>query len=683
MSFVFVSYPRAIKPDVELFVKKLTASNLEVFWDDDLHPGEWETQLQQKLQGAAVMVVFVNSEVVDRGNDSYVLKEVKIAVDQGVDVILPIELGKINISGDIRPLLEKYQMMRVESFQELMSSNELQRHLTYFKDYIDNGGRKTHPNRSTTVGQTTSGWPLEGDDLLEKQALALAIALFEGELPSLVSDAAASIQSALAEHLRDETPEERDQKPRAFTAPAFSDRLRSIGAEQISVTAGYLAAQDIVRFKDPNQRRRLLKYLWKEQPAVRGIIVSWIKLVLTGELSPALMKRISNGLSHIAQIDLAGVSYEFLNAWFSIDLANGKETLVESDLDMASSLLASAYNVRGNRDLIRKLVNDLAQCRTLPPNYRFVAEEAAFVVLLGALGQRAPSLPVELFRTNGRSLQIGRRWNPSLCKRVLRSALVWGEDVRDEITFAQYDAHAETSQPSTEATSLEIETPSLSDHDPEAPEYETDTLSNEPIVAETPDPEPEQTDATEQTISNRSEQRASRGLPTADFLEAMALWIDEPISDPKKLYDRQIAIWVFLSVFERMPVYSTPSIHRLTLEDLLDVIGEKEPALVDALVAAFVRAARARPQASSRYLAFRHLETVLRFFAQKREQDDARCETHQDPLLRFARRIYEDAEKAEAGCGSYVTRGTARFLSPEELDFIEGKTDLVVGKESL
>jgi len=649
MADVFVSYPQSERAWLETLSLQLDAKGVDHYWDDALTTGEWETALMAELRKADAMIVIITQEVCERGEDSYVLKEVTEAIDLGYDMILPVIVGDLNL-GKLGTLIGRFQMMRVPTLDDLLRAPHLARFFRYvqtIQDYVAAGGRSSSTaNVRATRNAAEVGWPTSGPRLIERQSMAMAVALLEGELPFLISDAARNLQETFEANQPQPKDKTEEPRPEGFEGLSQSQILEELSAERFRVRAGHHLEQEVVRFEDPNRRRAMLDFLWREMPDVRAFMVQWAEGLYQNEATEGLAKHIFAGMAHLAQVDLRGVRYELMSRWL-------QPPFMISKLETASELLASAYNVRENQPIVREIVLDLALRNTGSAEVDDQCRQAALVVCLSRLGQRAPTLAVEVLQKLAPRFRRGRRWHHGMLKQVTTSDVIY--------------AAKEGADTSSDAAS-EFET-----SDQDTPETES------------PEPQPE---ATEVLSGDRSTAKG-RSLPIAEFLDALATWVDTKVSSEmpqreqdRALLDRQVALWVFLTVFESMPLYDASAKHRLTLETLQGPIRDRQRSLVDQIDRAFVRAATANKRREADYVVREHFERVLRLFAWERRNSRHKMAAPQDPYLAMSRRLYGLIEARRPGFGAFVTRRASQFLTADEIAFITNQTSEIPDKET-
>ncbi len=670
MSSVFVSYPRASKDHVATLALHLDAKRIKHFWDHKLGVGDWEAQLNHQLDVADAIIIVITDDVCRRGNQSFVFTEVKQALDLGYNMVLPIIVGNLNLPEALGAMLSRFQMLRVDSFASLFVEpkvSELLRYLDDIATFVAAGGRKnaSHVARATPQADAC-GWPENGEYLIERQSLALALAMLEGELASLVVDAAHSIEIQMQNLIREETEDERNAKARGLTRPSLSTLMDTLDAERVVVSSGKNAHQEVLRFSDPNRRRDLLTYLWREHPTVRDFMLSWFDDLFDDSGSVRIAQHIGGGLAHLAQIDLVTLQHRLLSQWLRPQFQLEK-------LQTTSELLASAYNVASNRDAVRRIVFDLANGATVKPGERPVAREAALAIALDALGHRAPEVAVDLFKELSEEFRKGRRWNRRLLRRVTRSPLMFGH-----VTELDSQLVGDVFGDVDDGLGSEVRNADVSPTSPP---------SHKPVEEQTVDP-PARAGASsaegtgpEETAMSESQSDGSfdRALPVTDFLGSLAGWIDEKISassdrevQKRALLDRQVAIWVFLSVFERLPLYDEPERNQLSLQTLLFEVLERQPSLKAQIYSAFVRAVVARKQIDSTYIARNHFQNVMKLFAFERKDAPAPECRARDPYLILARDLYRLIEARKPGYGDFVVKGSGRSITIDDRDFICG-----------
>lgn len=650
MSFVFVSYPRLHRAGVLALVQHLEAQGLPLYWDQQLQVGDWKEQLLTRLPEAAAMIVLVTEDVVNRGGDSWVRREIEIAIELKKKNILPVLLGGIGLGAELDPLLSRFQQIEAADIPELLDSKGFDSHVETLKSLVAGEIPETPAPSPATMGGGV--WPVTGENLLARQSLLLTVTMLEGELPFLVSDAATQLEARIAKGLREETEDERAARPRHLGTTSLSEELAEIGAERRRVVAGHHAQQEVIRFKDPNKRARVLEHIWQERPTVRKTLVDWIDDLTGRQDDPTardLLRSMLRSLLHLAQVDLRGLHHELLSTWM-------RRPLTELQLLLTSYALAAAWNIHENRDLVREILLDLRSGRSMGDGFvSQLSREAGMYVALGPFGERAPEQAVETLRALAPHLKVGRGGNTVLRLRVQESPLLRGaKHVRDDAEDADEDEAYED----TAAVTAEVA---------------EEMPASDPLVLEDKPAEPD-TDDAPLSRGEGEHAEASEGLPTATFLKSLGAWIDEKIArdDTRGLMDRQAALWVFLSAFERMPLYKASAPDRLTLEELETDVATWSPDIRDAVLRAMVRAAVARPRRGSGYLAFRHLQHVLRLFAAERAASPYRVDGADDPYLQFAATLHARIEARSPGRGSIVLRGSGRFLSAGERRFIQG-----------
>ncbi len=641
MASVFVSYPRSEQAQVKPVVDGLELAGLDVFWDEHLGPGKWEDQLLAELRACDVFVVFITEEVVKRGQASYVHNEISEAIETETSIIVPVIVGALNFESDLGRL-GIYQSIQVDQPQDLIKLNRWAEYVESIKAHLASGAsNKSFGVLTAYKDAQAAGWPVSGDDLIERQALALAVVLLEGELPFLVTDAAGSLQQLIEKEVRDETEDEVNARPRSFVSQPQSVQLESIGATRTFVSAGYHASQEVVRFADRNHRVRLLEYLWQEQPRVRTLLLHWVQSLIEGGASEALALQLGRALSHLALIDLPGLRYEVVGRMLTPPMSHNNRMVL-------SELLAVAYDIKANRPVVRSI---LKQIEEGDPQLARGRRNAAMVAL-GALAERTPVPAIDVLKQIESVVRSPSRNGERLRHAILRSPMLYGrkqaradmegfDDVDDDDDIIEQVVAAKTE-------------PAESDKPAEVPAQEGQETSP-PDATEEEDLEPP---------------RVSAGLPSAMFLRALAGWIDEKIAKRPLLIRRQAPLWIFLSAFEQMPLYAESAPQRLTLEELVKEIDARNGAVLDAIERGMVRAALAKPQGRSTYLAPQHLQSVFRLFAQERHESEWRKTDEDDPFLVFARRIYRAVAVQDPGYEDYVLRGSDRFLTPQDVSFI-------------
>lgn len=675
MSSVFVSYPRASKDQVATLARHLDAKKIEHFWDHKLGAGDWEAQLNHQLDVADAIIIVITDDVCNRGDQSYVFTEVKQALDLGYDMVLPILVGNLNLPEALGAMLSRFQMLRVDSFASLFLEPKLSDLLRYLDDiakYIADGGRKSATYVSSAALQSDAcGWPESGEHLVELQSLALALAMLEGEPASLVVDAARSIESKMQSIIRDETEEELNAKARGLTWPSLSTLMDTLGAERVLVSSGKNARQEVLRFRDPNRRRDLLTYLWREHPTVRDFLLSWFDDLYDDSASVRFAQYISGGLAHLAQIDLITLQHRLLSQWLRPQFQLEK-------LQTTSDLLASAYNVSSNRDEVRRIVFTLAAGKDLHPSMRPVAREAALVIALDALGHRAPEIAVDLFKELSEEFRKGPRWNRRLLERVELSPLMAGhipdsDSQSDVDVFGGADAG-----PVSEVSNAAGASASGVAHSPVGPASTVAQSTETEASTDAQSPEEVQSEQTDMSEGFGDGGREG-ALPVTDFLGSLAVWIDEKISarsdrgvQKRALLDRQVALWVFLTVFRRLPLYDDPDVNQVSLQTLMFDIMERQPSLKVQIYNAFVRAVVAKMQIGSTYIARNHFQNVMKAFAYERKNAPAPEAPERDPYLILARDLHRLIEARKPGYGDFVFKGSGRLITNDDRDFICG-----------
>jgi hypothetical protein len=273
----------------------------------------------------------------------------------------------------------------------------------------------------------------------------------------------------------------------------------------------------------------------------------------------------------------------------------------------------------------------------------------ALKIALGSLAERAPEPAIELLKYADGFAQVPNKAGYVLRHEVLGSPILFGvkanHEIGESVGFTTADDDAK-------------ETSDVSDEVDEDGSDSGDDTSDDEVA------------------QNR---RVSNGEHAAQFLRALAKWIDEPISERKKLVKRQLPLWVFLSAFERIPLYRDSAPQRLSLEGLVFDIGMRETALLDAVVAGFLRAALAKVQPSSDYRAVQHMNLVFRIFAAERKNSAHRKSGDQDALLVFMRKCHSLIKASGTGRETHVLRGAAKHMTAEDIAFVTQEKTAVKG----
>lgn len=656
MEDVFVSYTRKCKAQVAPIVRNLEKQGLKVYWDDDLGPGEWENQLLYKLRQSQIFVVIITEDVLNRDDvgagQSYVHREITEAIEADIKMIVPIVVGELNFEKGL-DRLSRFHGLTVDRLEQVIAHEKWLDFVQGFKAYLEAGGRNSLPATQPTGDAEAFGWPVRGDHLVERQALALAIIMLEGELPFLVTDAARSLQSRIEGQSRDMTEEEKNSRPRALTAPAQSEILHGIGARRQRVLAGHLAGSEVIRFHRYDHRARLLEYLWMEQPEVRALLIGWIQDLFESNVNRQLALHLGRGLTHLARIDLQGLRYEMLGRLLT-------PPVYSYELSVLSELLAAAYDVKANRPHVRAILKAIYRGEGFDEGRLVGAGRAmAMEVALGALAERTAEPAIELLKMADRHLRASTPAGARLRAAVLVSPMLYGTKANRENSDA---VQIVETQGTVAGASDDDDAAGVRNEDPEIANVLDCVAEAEApgIVGGAPDDDVQDTPP-----------RASDGQPAALFLKALADWLDVQISEPKQLVRRQVPLWVFLSAFERMPLYARSAPRRLTLEELVFEIGVREAGLLDRMVAAFARAALANKQTGSDYVAFQHVNKVSCMFARERHKSEHRMTTVQDPYLVFMRKCYGRVADAGKGREGYFLRGCGPYMTPDDISFIK------------
>ncbi len=278
---VFISYTHQHKDEVSEVAEYLRKSGLTVFLDKNLEPGrDWRKQLEERINACQVFLVFITKDILEKRDgpraDSFVFEEIHIAKEADVARIYPVIVGNISVEVDF-PQIAGFHGTRVTSVLETVASKEFHQHVADLKEYIEAGGPRAAHDHMRALRADSVMWPTSGENLIEKQALALAVMLLEGEQLFLISDAAQIFQAQIETQLRDLTEGELEKQPRIFGGPDQSELLEEIGAHRMVPEVGLSAGIQLVEFKRPGHAAALIEYLWTEQPKVRehDLAMSW------------------------------------------------------------------------------------------------------------------------------------------------------------------------------------------------------------------------------------------------------------------------------------------------------------------------------------------------------------------------------------------------------------------------
>ncbi|WP_037309675.1 toll/interleukin-1 receptor domain-containing protein [Ruegeria halocynthiae] len=648
MDQVFVSYTHKNKALVEPVVKFLKSHGLSVYWDNQLRPGEWEPQLEQKIAASEVFIIFVTRDILDPREDgsgtSYVFNEINMAIDAGIKYIFPIIVGRISLNNDFEQL-SRFHGLKVDAIEDVVASQEFWGHVKSFKAYIESGGRASENLPTHSADADMVGWPVAGDNLVERQALALAVMLLEGEQPFLINDAAKWLQKLIEDKLRPMTEEETNAQPRVFGGTGQSALLDSIGAQRLVPEAGNNSGVQLLEFKRPGHAAQLLQYLWSEQPEVRSLLVDWLQRIFESDDHRSLALHLGRGLTHLARIDLAGLEYEML--WRFV-----RAPFSHNELVVFSQLLAAAYDEPKNRQRVSQILDRVYQGEWLEPGE---GRALAIIIALDALAERSPEPAVKLLRKADSYVRASGKAGHSLRKAILHSPVLCGSK---ESTVSSAETHIAMAEEDVAEKSK--------DTSPDLPETEVE-------VSEAADDAAKDEAATDDTVEGESAEdtaRNSNSTYSAQFLVALAKWIDEPISDRKKLIRRQFPLWMFMSAFQRMPLYRKSAPDLLTLEELVVDLGGRDSAILDHMVNGFCRAALAKAQPGSEYRAVQHMNLVCRLFAHERKKSAHRKTGEDDPYLVFLRRCHQQIIASDTGREAHLLRGCQKYMSAQDISFI-------------
>lgn len=644
---VFVSYTHAHKPDVAEVVDYLRERGLTVFFDADLKPGGvWRQELEDCIKGCEVFLVFVTKDILEKRNGprsmSFVFEEIRLAKEAGIQRIYPIIVGRISIETDF-PLLAEFNGLKVSDIKETVGSSVFRQHVKDLKAYIDAGGRAARQDLQPDRQAETVMWPTDGDHLIGRQALALSVMLLEGEQPFLIHDAAQMLQDRIEGELREMTDDEKNSQPRIFGGPGQSVLLESIGAHRMVPEVGESAGVQLVEFRQPGHAAALLEYLWSEQPQVRALFVKWLHEIFESQVNRGLALHLARGLSHLARFNLRGLEYEMLNRFVRPDISH-------NELAVLSELLAAAYDEPTNRPRVLGILKEIFEGSWLNSAAGSgLGRAMALEIALGPLAERTPDPAIQLLKDADLFLR-----EPTPAGEFLRRIVLGGQLLQGGEQTAQGEPQVGFGiNPDTEANVPE-DAPNLAD-----------TEKTEIAPAEQDQPALKATED-EDTLKAPT----ARGTPTAYFLRALADWIDTPISEPSKLIERQLPMWIFLSTFERMPLFSEAETQRFSLEDLVFDIGQRRPMIMDKIVAGFRRASLARTLRGSNYSPAQHVNLVCRRFAQERKESDSTAKGDDDAFVEFLRRCYVAVQGAGKNREAHLLRGVSKFMTESEIAYI-------------
>jgi hypothetical protein len=158
MPFVFISYSRQDREEASALAKVLQSQGIEVWWDNDLSPGDrFDHVLEQRIRAAeAVVVIWSDGSCISH----WVLSEARLARD--LNKLIPVHLPGFNLrripfhlndihsidlnqTGTLVQALQKFMPLKIEQIPSIDS--EFEEKSTYRIPLFDSALEKKSPAR--------------------------------------------------------------------------------------------------------------------------------------------------------------------------------------------------------------------------------------------------------------------------------------------------------------------------------------------------------------------------------------------------------------------------------------------------------------------------------------------------------------------------------------------------------
>lgn len=629
---IFFSYPRSHEAEIDAVVRYLKDVLGDRLWfDQHINVGDFEQQIEQKISSACGMIVIMTADSVGPRSSGWIEKEIEIAVDCGMQTILPVVVGDFLLPDELSIKVKRFQRLQVSEITKLRDSGDFRRHAKYFRDLLE-GKVQAEAGGGRPLNNAPAAW-FAGQPDIAAIALSLTVAVLENAPTNPVLDLAKDLERRLEAELRPKTEEEVNADPRKLDLTTSIDRMRAARAERgdaLDVEGN--VHRDVIRFVDRSYGPALLKHVWNEVEMVRAVLLDWMKEMLESRDRQEIGEQVAQAFGVFAQHDFTAIRYRFLDEWLA-DLDG-----IDKRLSAVETIVAAAVEIPENARYVERLLNELSDGTFI---HRMVAAHLA----LGPVGLRRPSLGTGVLRKLGPMTFENQMMRELIQSRpAIRGVRLDVEEIRNRSEwFVREDAEdAPTSESSGEADAAKAQA--------EAVSFALDS---------------------EEEDLHRS---AARAIPAADFLAALGNWANEKVSEQRGLRRRQIPLYWLLTGLERMPLYTTElQTRRLTLEDLVGEISEREPATYAAIIDGVVRALRANPIAKAGYPARLHVQLVLRAFAEKRyratrRDSDTRIPTPElDPYILFTNRIHRAMADLDACQAPLVYERSGQFINADDI----------------
>ncbi len=626
MDSVFISYARAHKDEVEGLVRSLEAYHLDFWYDAYIRVGDFRDWIAEAINNSSAMIVILTKDSVGNKSSGWIEREIDMARDGRIgNLILPCFIGDFVAPPDLAKKITFLQSVTVPEIKDLAFDKQFIGHINYLKELSSDQVAPARPHFTSHSVETPQTW-FQSDATKDPKSLSLmlATALLEYCPVDLVVDTAKGIEAAIEAALGAPSEEELAARPRVLSTRTASDRFTQIKAERANLpTADGSAQPTLLRFRDRNWRGALLTHIWDELDDIREVFFAWMQQRLAAGPLDQVDHAIVQTIGSLAQHDLHGVQHRILNRWLS-DLDSVQFVWLTSDI------LAAAAENEANLPQIRDILAQLARPRRGSASKNKDAKLAAIMIALGRLALRRPAISVDVMKAIGREMF----YDPVLHKAARFSAALYG--------------HKDTSETS-----------------------EFGALSKGPATEKTAEENQDEGDL--KLVDGAGKDTVSRAVPAALFLAALADWADEPATDDDALLARQVPIFALMIAFRGMPLLTTETSNRLTLQDLMCDIAPRDHAVITRLLAGFRRAGMARQMSGYDYLARRDMQNVFQFFASKRMEEIKSGEImpDPDPYLALAGLVHETLHPKNADRAAMVYQGSARFLTEAEIQIIK------------
>lgn len=625
---IFISYARKDKDAIAKLVGFLTSKslNLNIWYDEDIRTGDFRDWIAGAIQDAKAMIVILTKDSVGKNSSGWIEREIDMARDSGIgNLILPCFIGDFVAPPELAKKITFLQTVSVPSIAELATDRQFIGHIEYLKELFAGGAAPIRPQFTSRDVDTPQAW-FQSDAAHDPKAvsLMLATALLEYSPVDLVVDTAKSIEAAIEAALGEPTEDELAARPRVLLTHTTSERLVRIKAERADLPAPDGSAQPtLLRFQDRNWRGALLTHVWDELDDVREVFFDWMQKRLAVSPLDQIDDAIAQTIGSLAQHDLHSVRHRILNRWLS-DLDNVQYVWLAADI------IAAAAENDANLHQINDMLGRLARPRRGSRARNSDAKLAAIMIGLGRLALRRPEVSVDVMKAIGREMFF----DPTLTKAARYSAAIYGhKDIAEDVDFEALSRGPEPDEP-------------------EEPTEEARGLALE---------------------DGSADHTVSRAVPAALFLAKLADWADEPATDTDGLLKRQPPIFALMMSFRGMPLLTTENSNRLTLQDLMSDIAQRDRSVIERLLNGFRRAGLARRVTGYDYLARRDMQQVFQLFAAERWREIKVGKTilDPDPYLALAGLVHAILLPKNADSAALVYQGSARFLNETDIDTIK------------